>query len=76
VQLHFAVAVLAAELGVSVDKCFGDSLYLPEGLISAGGANTPALYFALVNLLFDYSNFGCHKALLGTVGGVCAGLLY
>src|SRR5665213_3636956 len=73
VQLHFAVAVLAAELGVAVDERFGDGLYLPERFISAGGANTPALYFALVNLFFDYCCFACHGALLATVGGACVG---
>jgi hypothetical protein len=64
VELERAVAVLAAELGVAVEKSFGKRLYLPERLIAgACGADAAAFDFALVKLFWRTDKFSGHGLL-------------
>src|ERR1700744_1747524 len=55
-QLHYAVAVLAAKLGIAVGKRSGDGFYLPERLIASAFFHATAFHFALV----DFFAFDCH----------------
>jgi len=77
VELEGAVAVLAAELGVSVDEGIGEGLHLPEGFISAAGADATTFDFALVELLRWNDDFGGHVAFLraNLLGGGSAVLI-
>jgi hypothetical protein len=66
VQLQRSVAVLAAELGVAVDQGFGEGLYLPEGFISASGADAATFDFTFKDLFRGDDDFGGHVAFLRT----------
>jgi hypothetical protein len=55
-KLYFAVAVLAAKLGVVVDQCDGNGLYFPEGLVASAFFDSAAFDFTLVDLFA----FDCH----------------
>src|SRR5260370_6103966 len=55
-ELHFAEAVLAAELGVGVDQSVSQALDLPEGLVPAAGFDAPPFDFAFIDLF----TFCCH----------------
>src|SRR6202453_5417110 len=55
-QLHHAVAILAAKLGVTIFKCGGDRLHLPERLIASANFHATTFHFALI----DFFAFDCH----------------
>jgi hypothetical protein len=55
-KLYFAVAVLAAKLGVVVDQRDGDGFYFPEGLVASAFFDSAAFDFTLIDLF----SFDCH----------------
>jgi hypothetical protein len=61
VQLQWAVAFLAAELGVAVEDGVGYGLDLPEWLIATAYADATAFHFALIKFLRSNCNFGSHS---------------